>query len=93
MSHDFKAEVKIYTTPWCPYCVRAKKLLDKKQVAYEDFNVAYDNALRAEVSKRSGRTSVPQIFINDQPIGGCDELHELEARGELDALLMASSTN
>jgi len=86
---QYKAEVKIYTTPWCPYCVRAKKLLDRKEVSYEDFNVAYDQAMRAEVSQRSGRTSVPQIFINDQPIGGCDELHDLEAKGQLDSLLQA----
>lgn len=84
---NYKAEVKIYTTPWCPYCVRAKQLLDRKNVTYEDFNVAYDQALRAEVSSRSGRTSVPQIFINDEPIGGCDELHALERGGQLDPML------
>lgn len=81
------AEVKIYTTPWCPYCIRAKKLLDKKGVAYEDFNVAHDQELRAKILERTGRRTVPQIFINDVAIGGSDELHALEAKGELDGLL------
>ena len=87
MSTDYKAEVKLYTTPWCPYCVRAKGLLKRKNVPFEDFNVASDPQLRRQIVERTGKTSVPQIFINDQPIGGCDELHTLEAIGQLDQML------
>lgn len=81
------AEVKMYTTPWCPYCIRAKKLLKSKGVVYEDQNVAYDGEMRAKLLAQTGSRTVPQIFINGQFVGGSDELHALEARGELDALL------
>ena len=83
-------EVKIYTTPWCPYCVRAKRLLDKKGVDYEDINVDGQPEVRAKLREITGRTSVPQIFINGKGIGGCDDLHTLEGIGELDTLLAAS---
>lgn len=82
-----QGEVKIYTTPWCPYCVRAKRLLDKKGVDYQDVNVAVKPQLRAQLLELTGRTSVPQIFIHGKGIGGCDELHALDARGQLDPLL------
>ncbi|MBC7951090.1 MAG: glutaredoxin 3 [Rhodospirillaceae bacterium] len=81
------AEIEIYTTPTCPYCLRAKALLDKKGAAYREINVS---AGREVMTKRAGgRTSVPQIFINGEHIGGCDDLHALDAAGELDAKLAA----
>ena len=79
--------VVLYTTRFCPYCIRAKQLLDSKQVAYEDRSVDGDGQLRAEMSMRAGRTSVPQIWIGDTHVGGCDELYALERKGKLDALL------
>lgn len=81
------ADVKIYTTPWCPYCIRAKKLLDSKGVPYQDYNVAYDQAMRQKLLEQTGSRTVPQVFINNSPVGGCDDLHALDARGELDSLL------
>lgn len=79
--------VVLYTTSFCPYCIRAKQLLDSKQVAYEERSVDGDRQLRAEMSMRAGRTSVPQIWIGDTHVGGCDELYALERKGKLDALL------
>jgi len=82
------AVVEIYTTKTCPYCVRAKKLLDAKGVSYQEIDVSKDQNLRQfMVEKAGGRTSVPQIFINDRPMGGCDDLHALDKAGELDPLL------
>jgi len=81
------ATVKIYTTAICPYCVRAKQLLDNKNVSYQEIRVDTDSALREEMVLRSGRRTVPQIFINDKPVGGCDDLYALERAGQLDALL------
>lgn len=79
--------VTIYTTPGCPYCRRAKMLLTKKDVAYEEIDVS-DPALRQAMIERSGgRYTVPQIFIGSQHIGGCDELYALDAKGDLDPLL------
>jgi len=80
------ATVTIYTTNYCPYCVRAKQLLDNKQVDYTEVNVS-EPAVRAKMSKLTGGRTVPQIVINDKPIGGCDELHALERSDELDKLL------
>lgn len=79
--------VTIYTTRYCPYCMRAKKLLDHKGVAYREIAVDGQPALRREMEERSGRHTVPQIWIGAQHVGGCDELHELERRGELNTLL------
>ena len=79
--------VVIYSSDWCPYCIRAKQLLDSKQVAYEERSVDGDRQLRAEMSMRAGRTSVPQIWIGDTHVGGCDDLYALERKGKLDALL------
>jgi glutaredoxin 3 len=80
--------VRIYTTPICPYCARAKHLLEKKGVGFEEIDVYMDSKARAEMMQRSGgRRTVPQIFIGERHIGGCDELHELERAGELDPLL------
>jgi len=79
--------VVLYTTRFCPYCIRAKQLLDSKQVAYEERAVDGDPQLRREMSLRAGRTSVPQIWIGDTHVGGCDDLYALERKGKLDALL------
>jgi glutaredoxin 3 len=79
--------VKIYTTSWCPYCVRAKRLLDKKGVAYQEVDVEGDDETRARLVQQTGRRTVPQIFIGEHHVGGSDDLHDLEAQGKLDALL------
>lgn len=80
--------VKIYTTPICPYCVRAKALLEKKGADVEEIDVFMDGAARQEMQARSGgRHTVPQIFVGDVHVGGCDELHALESDGKLDTLL------
>ncbi len=81
--------VLIYTTAWCPYCIRAKALLDKKGVAYEEIGVDGKPDLRAEMSRKAGHTSVPQIWIGSTHVGGCDDLYALERAGKLDALLSA----
>jgi glutaredoxin 3 len=81
------AKIEMYTTQWCGYCARARALLEKKGVAYEEMDVMEDEGKRAEMRSRTNRTSVPQIFINGQHIGGSDELSALEQQGKLDALL------
>ena len=81
------AKIEIYTTPFCGYCARAKSLLDRKGAAYEEMDVMMDDNKRAEMRERSKRTTVPQIFINGQHIGGSDELAALEQAGKLDPLL------
>jgi len=79
--------IEIYTTPYCPYCVRAKALLEKKGVDYTETDVS-DTDLRAAMTKRAGGSrTVPQIFIDGRHIGGCDDLHDLDRNGELDPLL------
>jgi glutaredoxin 3 len=79
--------VVMYTTGWCPYCERARKLLAAKNVSFDEINVESQPDKRAEMQTRSGRRSVPQIFIGDQHVGGCDDLHDLEEAGKLDGLL------
>lgn len=80
--------VKIYTTPICPYCVRAKALLKKKGAPYQEIDVFMDPDAREEMEAVShGRRTVPQIFIGDQHVGGCDDLYALEHDGKLDPLL------
>jgi glutaredoxin 3 len=79
--------VTMYSTSWCPYCDRARRLLAHKGVEFADIDVEAAPEKRAEMHNRSGRRSVPQIFIGDQHVGGCDDLHALEADGKLDALL------
>lgn len=82
------ANVEIYTTKVCPYCVRAKNLLNAKDVDFIEHDVTgNDEAREALVKKSGGLRTVPQIFINGQPIGGCDNLYALEEKGELDRLL------
>jgi len=81
----------IYTTPICPYCVRAKRLFEQKKAPFEEIDVSRDFALRqAMVQKAGGRMTVPQIFIGETHIGGCDELYALEREGKLDPLLNAA---
>jgi len=81
-------KVRIYTTPFCPYCSRAKSLLRQKGIEFEEIDVYMDPGARDEmVEKSGGGRTVPQIFIGDRSIGGCDELHELDEAGELDPLL------
>jgi glutaredoxin 3 len=80
--------VEIYTWSSCPFCIRAKALLDRKGVKYAEYVIDGDEQARDKMSQRAnGRRSVPQIFINDRHIGGCDDIHDLDARGELDPLL------
>jgi len=82
------AKVRIYTTPICPYCVRAKALLARKGVPYDEIDIFMDCEARAEMqSKCCGARTVPQIFIGETHVGGCDELYALDNAGELDALL------
>ena len=81
-------KIEIYTTPTCPFCVRAKALLRDKNAPFTEIDVARDPDLRAAMTQRSGgRRTVPQIFINEQHIGGCDELMSLDRAGKLDQLL------
>jgi glutaredoxin 3 len=81
------AEIEIYTQDWCPYCVRAKTLLTRKGVAFREIDAPGGSAERVESQRRSGRTSVPQIFVDGKHVGGCDDLVALERSGKLDALL------
>ncbi len=81
------ARVLIYTTRYCPYCSAAKALLGSKNVAYTEVDVTDDRVRRAEMERLSARRTVPQIFIDDQPIGGYDDARRLDDRGELDRLL------
>ncbi len=82
------ATVEIYTTPTCPYCLAAKRLLNDKGVAYREIDVSRDPALRdAMMARANGRRSVPQIFIGAQHVGGSDDLHALDRDGGLDPLL------
>jgi glutaredoxin 3 len=81
------ADVKVYTTQVCPYCFRAKALLAKRGIPYEEVDVTRDEAKRGWLVSASGRRTVPQIFIDGKPIGGSDELHALDASGELETLL------
>ncbi len=83
------ATILMYTTQQCPYCMRAKALLRHKGVAYEEIDVGQDDALREQMIEASGRRTVPQIFINGVPIGGFEELRELDQEGKLDRLLAA----
>ena len=80
-------QVTIYTTSYCPYCTRAKHLLGKKGVAFNEIDVGGDAELRAEMEAKSGRYTVPQIWIGERHIGGCDDLYALDQRGGLDPLL------
>lgn len=81
------SQVVVYFSDYCPYCMRAKQLLQSKQVAFDEIKVDGKPAVRAEMVQKAGRTSVPQIWIGTKHIGGCDDLYALERAGKLDALL------
>lgn len=81
------AEVIMYSTAYCPYCMRARQLLESKGVSYTDIRIDDEPDKRDEMIAKSGRHTVPQIFINGQPIGGCDDMYALEHQGRLDELL------
>ncbi|HXW74546.1 MAG TPA: glutaredoxin 3 [Steroidobacteraceae bacterium] len=80
-------KVVMYATDWCPYCARARSLLASKGIAVEEIDIEAVEGARNEMEARSGCSSVPQIFIGEQHVGGCDELHALELAGRLDPLL------
>lgn len=86
------APVTLYTTQWCPFCIRAKQLLEQKGAAYDEISVDGRPELRQEMMQKSGRYTVPQIWIGDRHVGGCDELYALERGGRLDALLRDAGT-
>ena len=79
--------VTIYTKSWCPYCSAAKELLTRKNVAFTEFEITGKADLKDEMVKRSGRATVPQIFIGETHVGGCDDLYSLDQSGTLDAML------
>lgn len=83
------AEVIVYSSDYCPYCIRAKQLLKSKNVAFEEIRVDGKPQVRAEMANKAKRTSVPQIWIGSTHVGGCDELFALERAAKLDALLQA----
>lgn len=82
--------VVMYTTAWCPYCARARALFQSKGVAFTDIDIEATEGARAQMQQRSGRTSVPQIFIGNRHVGGYDDTRALDDRGELDPLLNAA---
>ena len=84
------SEVTIYTKPYCPYCVRALDLLEKKGVAFTEIEAAFDPEKRQEMMQRSGRATFPQIFVGDRHIGGSDDMMALEREGKRDPLLQAA---
>ncbi|HTB29969.1 MAG TPA: glutaredoxin 3 [Steroidobacteraceae bacterium] len=82
--------IVVYTTGWCPYCQRARSLLTEKGLEIKEINVEEDGKLREEMIARSGRRTVPQIFIGDKHVGGCDDLYALDGSGELDRLIQGA---
>ncbi len=84
-------QIVIYTTEICPYCVKAKQLLDRKGLSYQEIRVDTHPASRDEMVQLTKRRTVPQIIVNGQPIGGCDDLYTLNRTGELDKLLAKES--
>jgi glutaredoxin 3 len=88
---DSESAVVMYTTSWCPYCERARSLLRSKGVAFREIDVESASAVRQEMIARSGRRTVPQIFIGPTHVGGSDDLHDLDRAGRLDPLLASIS--
>ncbi|MCF2148024.1 glutaredoxin 3 [Desmonostoc muscorum LEGE 12446] len=87
------AKVEIYTWRTCPFCIRAKSLLKSKGVEFIEYSIDGDEAARNKMAQRAnGRRSLPQIFINDEHIGGCDDIHTLDNQGKLDELLASSNS-
>lgn len=88
-----KARVEIYTWQTCPYCIRAKLLLWWKGVNYTEYKIDSNETARSQMAERAqGRRTVPQIFIDDRPIGGCDDLYALDRQNQLDPLLQQTAT-
>ena len=85
------APVEVYTTPYCPYCIRAVSLLEKKGIAFTEIEAAFDPDKRQEMMRRSGRATFPQIFVGERHIGGCDDMMALEREGKLDPLLQTAA--
>lgn len=86
------AKVEIYTWRTCPFCIRAKALLSRKGVDFTEYSIDGDEDARDKMSQRAnGKRSLPQIFVNDMHVGGCDDIHALEAQGKLDELLRKSA--
>jgi glutaredoxin 3 len=81
------ANVRIYSKEQCPYCVRAKALLDRKGIAYEEIDAEHDDALRAWLVEATGQRTVPQIFVGDRSLGGFSDIDALDRQGKLDAIL------
>jgi glutaredoxin 3 len=79
--------ITVYTTGWCPYCQRVRQLLAGKNLTFTEINVEDDSRFRDEMVARSGRQTVPQVFVGDRHLGGCDELFALDRSGELDRLI------
>lgn len=88
-----RAKVVMYSTNWCPYCARARQLLEGKGATVEEIDIDAAPATRAEMISRSGRRTVPQIFIGETYVGGCDDLYDLDAGGGLDKLLQTGVTD
>jgi glutaredoxin 3 len=86
-----ETRIVMYSTDWCPYCARARGLLEGKGVAYEVIDIDEHPEARAQMMARSGRRTVPQIFIGDTHVGGCDDLYALDAAGGLDPLLKSGA--
>ena len=84
-------KIDLYSKDYCAYCHRAKELLDIKGVRYNEIDVTYDNNLESEMQQRSGQLTVPQVFIDNQHVGGCSDLFTLDEKGELDLLLSQCS--
>ncbi len=85
------AKVEIYTWTTCPFCRRAKNLLQSKEINFIEYNIDGNEVVRSQMTQRAnGRSSLPQIFINDDHIGGCDDIHALDRQGKLDELLLTS---
>ena len=90
MSNNQNHEIIIYTTSYCPYCVKAKNLLKGKNLVFQEINVEKDDILREKmIEKSGGKRTVPQIFIGATHVGGCDDLHALEKSGKLDKILLS----
>jgi glutaredoxin 3 len=87
------AQVVMYVSGWCPHCARARSLLARKGVAVEEIDVEAVDGAREAMRERSGRSSVPQIFIGATHVGGCDELYELDAAGRLDSMLQSTGAS
>ncbi len=87
------ANVEIYTWSTCPFCARAKALLDEKNVQYSEYTIDGDEEARNRMAERAnGKRTMPQIFINNQHVGGCDELYQLEVQGKLDEALQSAAS-